>query len=76
MHGRRRRRSAFKFGGVNLGAGRRVAKFALELMEKRKRKMEKGKEARERDTEGNYGAYKMLTQMMYNEKINYTFIFI
>ena len=46
MHGRRRRRSAFKFGGVNLGAGRRVAKFALELMEKRKRKMEKGKEAR------------------------------
>ena len=56
MHGRRRRRSAFKFGGVNLGAGRRVAKFALELMEKRIRKMEKGKEARERDTEGNYGA--------------------
>ena len=55
MHGRRRRRSAFKFG-VNLSAGRRVTDFVRELMEKRKRKMEKGKEVRERDTEGNYGA--------------------
>ena len=56
MHGRRRRRSAFKFGGVNLGAGRRVTDFVRELMERKKRKMEKGKEARERNTEGNYGA--------------------
>jgi len=56
MHGRRRRRSAFKFGAVNLSAGRRITDFVRELMEKRKRKMEKGKEARERNAEGNYGA--------------------
>tara|TARA_R100001510_G_C7585628_1_gene157071 strand:+ start:555 stop:767 length:213 start_codon:yes stop_codon:yes gene_type:complete len=56
MHGRRRRRSAFKFGAVNLSAGRRITDFVRELMEKRKRKMEKGKEVRKRDTEGNYGA--------------------
>tara|TARA_R100000278_G_scaffold47336_1_gene40964 strand:+ start:303 stop:512 length:210 start_codon:yes stop_codon:yes gene_type:complete len=55
MHGRRRRRSAFKFG-VNLGAGRRITDFVRQLMERKKRKMEKGKEVRERDTEGNYGA--------------------
>ena len=56
MHGRRRRRSAFKFGGVNLSAGRRITDFVRQLMERKKRKMEKGKEARERNTEGNYGA--------------------
>jgi len=55
MHGRRRRRSAFKFG-VNLNAGRRITDFVRQLMERKKRKMEKGKEVRERDTEGNYGA--------------------
>ena len=51
MHGRRRRRSAFKFG-----ISRRIIDFTRQLMERKKRKMEKGKEARERDTEGNYGA--------------------
>ena len=56
MHGRRRRRSAFKFGAVNLSAGRRITDFVRQLMERKKRKMEKGKEARERNTEGNYGA--------------------
>ena len=55
MHGRRRRRSAFKVS-VNLSAGRRITDFVRELMEKRKRKIEKVKEVRERDTEGNYGA--------------------
>ena len=55
MHGRRRRRSAFKVG-VNLSAGRRVSEFVRELMERKKRNIEKVKEVRERDTEGNYGA--------------------